>query len=59
MSDCTERHMPPPDDGVSGEGREGMPGRLSMTDCTERHMRPPDDGVSGEGREAMPMEGTA
>jgi len=24
MTDCTERHTPPPDDGLAGEGREGM-----------------------------------
>ena len=24
MSDCTERHTPPPDNGLSGEGQEGM-----------------------------------
>ena len=24
MSDCTERHMPAPDDGLTGEGQERM-----------------------------------
>ena len=25
MTDCTERHTPAPDDGLAGEGQEGMP----------------------------------
>jgi hypothetical protein len=25
MSDCTERHPAGPDDGIAGEGQEGMP----------------------------------
>ena len=25
MSDCTERHTPPPSNDVSGEGQESMP----------------------------------
>jgi len=25
MSDCTERHTPPPSSDVSGEGQESMP----------------------------------
>jgi hypothetical protein len=24
MTDCTERHTPPPDNDVSGEGQKGM-----------------------------------
>jgi len=25
MTDCTERHTPPPDNGLAGEGQKGMP----------------------------------
>jgi len=25
MTDCTERHTPPPANGLTGEGQEGMP----------------------------------
>jgi hypothetical protein len=25
MTDCTERHLPAPEDDLAGEGQEGMP----------------------------------
>ncbi len=27
MTDCTERHPAAPNDGLAGEGHEGMPGK--------------------------------
>jgi hypothetical protein len=59
MSDCTERHTPPPHNDMPGEGQKGMPRRLSMSDCTERHTPPPHNDMPGEGQEGMPKEGTA
>jgi hypothetical protein len=36
MTDCTERHPAAADDGLAGEGQEGMTkGDTVMTDCTE------------------------
>ncbi|MEV0900096.1 DUF1800 domain-containing protein [Actinoplanes sp. NPDC049802] len=54
MTDCTERHSAGPDNGHTGEGREGMPkAGPAMTDRTERHSAGPDNGHTGEGREGM------
>ncbi len=30
MTDCTERHLPAANDGLAGEGQEGMPEGLSL-----------------------------
>jgi pyruvate dehydrogenase E2 component (dihydrolipoamide acetyltransferase) len=47
MTDCTERAQ-------RSEGREGMPGRLSMTDCTEPRLAQVGGDRDGEGHEGMP-----
>ena len=57
MTDCTERHTAAPDNGLAGEGHEGMPNRQSMSDCTERHHLAPAGGLAGEGQERMLKEG--
>ena len=54
MTACTERHLPAPCYGLAGEGRKGMPRRLSMTACTEWHLPAPCYGLAGEGRKGMP-----
>ena len=59
MNERTERHTVVPDNGLAGEGHEGMPGRPSMNERTERHTVVPDNGLAGEGHEGMPKVGTA
>jgi len=55
MSKRTERHMAAPENGVAGEGHEGMAGGHSMSERTERHTAAPEN----EGHEGMPEVGTA
>jgi hypothetical protein len=57
VTDCTERQVAAPDDGLAGEGREGTSkGGTDVTDCTERQVAAPDDGLAGEGREGTSKE---
>jgi hypothetical protein len=51
--------MTAPDDGLAGEGQQGLPSRLGMTACTERHSAAPGDGLAGEGQQGAPKESPA
>ena len=59
MSERTEPRLPRVGGGRAGEGREGMPGRLSMSDCTEPRSAQVGGGRAGEGQEGMRKVGTA